>query len=152
MQYIRTQIAKDLGLYANGFEPATPGSAGVDLHNCSGSRIVIAGACDQVVKVPTGLHVWARDATRLIMLAPRSSSEFRIVNTIGVVDSDYQGELIVKICNPWYEKEIVIEPGEAFAQMIQFVIVPAYAMRAQEVDEFEYPTRRGKGGFGSTGK
>lgn len=151
MQYIRTQIAKDLGLYKNGLQAATPGSAGIDLYAAMDYTIELGGASDAEAFVHTGIHIWGQDAHKAIMLLPRSSSQYQMVNTVGLIDSDYQGELIFRIRNPFYDRKIVIKPGDKFGQFIQLSVVPAYQMNAIEVEEFEYVTKRNAGGFGSTG-
>jgi len=135
---------------------ATAGSSGYDLRYCSLQDIVLQP--NEVVKLGTGvrIHIGSMyDVTggnpELLfsgLLMPRSSSKGAILNnTIGLLDSDYQGELFCKYRNITTEP-ITIEVGERFAQLI---IVPTYVGEMVEVESFDDSTERGEGGFGSTG-
>lgn len=163
MKFIKTMLAKQLEQALSiGFTPrrATPGSSGYDLRACIEAPITLHP--DQVEKIPTGVKVWIDSEVELSqefsdgsagtfmgLLFPRSSTAGAILNnTIGVVDSDYQGEIFIKLRNITAES-ITITPGEAFAQLI---ITPTYLPILTEVDNFEYNTARGDGGFGSTSR
>jgi dUTP pyrophosphatase len=127
---------------------ATDGSAGYDLRACILEPITIFP--DKVVKIPTGIKIWIGNSyptNAAGFLFPRSSTSGAILNnTIGVIDSDYQGEIFVKLRNITPEI-ITIQPGETFAQL---VFMPVYLPTLEEVNGFEEITKRGEGGFGST--
>ena len=153
MQYKLSKTAENMGLYSNGLVPSTPGSAGIDLYAAIASPVILRGDSDDIVEVPTGLHLWAGKADFAIFLMPRGSSMYQLTNGIGLIDSDYQGELIAKVRNPWtWNKDVVIQPGEKFAQAVLLHILSPYNANLQRVDEFEYITSRGVGRHGSTGK
>jgi dUTP pyrophosphatase len=135
---------------------ATIGSAGYDLCYCGLENITLQ--VGEVVKLGTGVHIYIGNMFELTdgspyvgfagLLMPRSSSKGAILNnTIGLLDSDYQGELFCKYRNITSEP-ITIEVGERFAQL---VIVPVSIGGMLEVDSFTDSTERGNGGFGSTG-
>jgi len=160
IKYKKTTLAKTLEANKVGldFSPlrATPGSSGFDLRACIKKPITLNPY--DVAKIGTGVHIWiGQDNTdykdmRLLfagLLMPRSSSNGAILNnTIGLLDSDYQGELFCKYRN-LTDKPITFEPGEKFAQLI---VVPTFVMAMNEVEEFDSETDRGHNGFGSTGK
>jgi len=137
------------------FTPArsTSGSAGYDLFACITEPVTIYP--DEVRKIGTGVHIWLGEDEGLPselkwcgLLMPRSSNEGCILNnTIGLLDSDYQGELIAKWRNST-DTKITFMPGQKFCQLL---IVPAFIGKLTEVEEFESSTERGNGGFGSTG-
>ncbi len=124
-------------------------SAGYDLSACIENDITIKPK--EIVKIPTGLSV-APDRTDVALLIyPRSSlaTKFGITlaNCVGVVDSDYRGEIIVAMIN-LSERHYTIEKGERIAQLIA---TPILFPQIEEVEELS-ETARGEGGFGSTGK
>ena len=128
---------------------ATPGSAGLDLRACLSAPLVLApGACQLV---PTGLAVHLADAGYAALILPRSglghTHGIVLGNLVGLIDSDYQGELMVSAWNRG-ATAFTIEPMERIAQL---VIVPVLQAEFNWVDGFE-PSARGQGGYGSTGR
>ena len=128
---------------------ATPGSAGLDLRACLQAPLVLApGACQLV---PTGLAVHLADPGYAALILPRSGLGHKhgivLGNGVGLIDSDYQGELMVSAWNRG-AAAFTIEPMERIAQM---VIVPVLQAEFNWVDGFE-PSARGQGGYGSTGR
>ena len=128
---------------------ATPGSAGLDLRACLDAPLVLAPGQAQLV--PTGLSIHIGDASLCAMLLPRSGLGHKhgivLGNLVGLIDSDYQGPLMVSCWNRG-TAAFTIEPMERIAQM---VIVPVVQAAFRRVDSFE-ESSRGAGGFGSTGK
>ena len=128
---------------------ATAGSAGMDLHACLDEPLVIEPG--QRVKVPTGLAIALPDPGYAAFLFPRSGlgvkSGITLPNCVGVVDSDYRGEVIVGLVN-LSDAPYTVQPGDRIAQM---VILPVTRANLHVVDELD-DTGRGAGGFGSTGK
>ena len=128
---------------------ATPGSAGLDLRACIDAPLRLAPGDSALV--PTGLAIHIGDPSLAAMLLPRSGlgPKHGIVlgNLVGLIDSDYQGPLMVSCWNRGRDA-FTIEPMERIAQM---VIVPVVQAAFRRVDAFEASTR-GAGGFGSTGK
>ena len=129
-------------------QPATPGSAGLDLRACIDSPLVLDPG--QAVLIPTGIAIHIGDAGLAAMILPRSGlgAKHGIVlgNLVGLIDSDYQGPLMVSAWNRG-QTAYAIEPFERIAQM---VIVPVVQPRFRVVDAF-VTSERGEGGFGSTG-
>lgn len=122
----------------------TAGSAGYDLR-VSGNFPIMRG---QTIKVGTGLKVEIPKGY-VGLVTPRSStSEYVLANTVGVIDSDYQGEIFLKIRN--------VSNGDRFItrgdRLFQLVIVPVFMEKPIFVKEFTETTKRGSGGDGSTGK
>jgi dUTP pyrophosphatase len=128
---------------------ATPGSAGLDLRACLDAPLVLAAGQAQLV--PTGLSIHIGDPGLCAMLLPRSGLGHKhgivLGNLVGLIDSDYQGPLMVSCWNRG-TAPFPIEPMERIAQM---VIVPVVQATFRWVDSFE-ASARGEGGFGSTGK
>jgi len=128
---------------------ATPGAAGMDLRAC----------LDQVVKlepgettlVPTGIAIHMQDPNLASVILPRSGLGHKhgivLGNLVGLIDSDYQGQLFVSVWNRGKET-FAIEPGERIAQL---VFVPVIQAAFEVVEEFS-ASERGAGGFGSTGR
>lgn len=128
---------------------ATPGSAGLDLRACIDAPIVIeAGA---TVLIPTGLAIHLADPGYAAVILPRSGMGHKngivLGNLVGLVDSDYQGQLMVSTWNRG-QNAFTLNPMERLAQLI---VVPVLQVRFNVVDEFG-ASERGAGGFGSTGK
>ncbi len=127
---------------------ATVGSAGLDLRACIDAPITLVPG--QSVLIPTGLAMHLGDPGYAAMLLPRSGlgTKHGIVlgNLVGLIDSDYQGPLMVSCWNRG-QASFTIEPMERIAQM---VIVPVVQASFRRVDSFE-ASARGTGGFGSTG-
>jgi dUTP pyrophosphatase len=128
---------------------ATPGSAGLDLRACIDAAIVIEPG--QTRLIPTGLAIHIGDPGLAAMLLPRSGLGHKhgivLGNLVGLIDSDYQGPLMVSCWNRG-AAAFTVEPMERIAQM---VIVPVVQARFRVVDEFD-ASDRGVGGFGSTGR
>jgi dUTP pyrophosphatase len=127
---------------------ATAGSAGLDLRACIDAPCVLEPG--QATLLPTGLAIHIADPTLAALLLPRSGlgSKFGIVlgNLVGLIDSDYQGPLMVSCWNRGLAA-YTIQPMERIAQM---VIVPIVQAQFRTVQEFA-DSARGTGGFGSTG-
>jgi len=128
---------------------ATPGSAGLDLRACLDAPLVLEPGQSQLI--PTGLAIYIGDPGLAAMILPRSGlgAKHGIVlgNLVGLIDSDYQGPLMVSCWNRG-SATFTVQPMERIAQM---VIVPVVQARFERVEEFGASTR-GEGGFGSTGK
>ena len=127
---------------------ATAGSAGLDLRACISDKIVLEPG--QTVLIPTGLAIHLADANYAAMILPRSGLGHKhgvvLGNLVGLIDSDYQGELMVSTWNRG-NTAFTIEPFERIAQM---VIVPVVQAQFNLVADFD-ASDRGAGGFGSTG-
>lgn len=128
---------------------ATPGSAGLDLRACLDQPLHLQPGETQFV--PTGLAIHLADPSYAAMILPRSGLGHKhgivLGNLVGLIDSDYQGPLMVSVWNRG-QSEFVIEPFERIAQM---VIVPVMQPTFHIVEDFDADTERGIGGFGSTG-
>ena len=128
---------------------ATPGSAGLDLRACLDEAVVLAPG--QTALIPTGLSIHIGDAGLAAMILPRSGLGHKhgivLGNLVGLIDSDYQGQLMVSCWNRG-QTTFVIQPMERIAQL---VLVPVVQATFRLVDEFD-ASDRGEGGFGSTGK
>jgi dUTP pyrophosphatase len=128
---------------------ATPGSAGLDLRACIDAPLVLEPGQAQLI--PTGLSVHLGDPGLAAMILPRSGLGHKqgivLGNLIGLIDSDYQGPLMVSCWNRG-QASFTIQPMERIAQM---VIVPVVQARFRVVDSFE-ASARGESGFGSTGR
>ena len=128
---------------------ATAGSAGLDLRACIGEALCVMPG--QTVLVPTGMAIHLADPGLAAMILPRSGLGHKhgivLGNLVGLIDSDYQGELMVSVWNRG-AAEFTINPLDRIAQM---VIVPVLQVGFNIVDEFD-ASKRGEGGFGSTGK
>jgi dUTP pyrophosphatase len=128
---------------------ATPGSAGLDLRACLDNAIEIAPG--QTVLVPTGLAIHVADPAYAAIILPRSGLGHKhgivLGNLVGLIDSDYQGQLMVSTWNRG-STAFTLQPMERLAQL---VIVPVMQAQFEVVDEF-HASERGAGGFGSTGK
>ena len=127
---------------------ATPGSAGLDLRACIDAALVIEPG--QTVLIPTGLAVHIGDPGLAAMILPRSGLGHKhgivLGNLVGLIDSDYQGPLMVSCWNRG-ATTFTVQPLDRIAQL---VIVPVVQASFRRVDSFA-ATDRGEGGFGSTG-
>ena len=127
---------------------ATDGSAGLDLRACTESTLELGPG--SVELIPTGLALYIADPGLAGMLLPRSGLGHKhgivLGNLVGLIDSDYQGQLYVSCWNR-SETAFTIEPGDRIAQL---VIVPVVQASFDIVDEFA-SSDRGMGGFGSSG-
>jgi dUTP pyrophosphatase len=128
---------------------ATPGSAGLDLRACLDAPLRLEPG--QTAMIPTGLAVHIADSGLAALLLPRSGLGHKhgivLGNLVGLIDSDYQGPLMVSCWNR-SETAFTIQPMERIAQML---IVPVVHASFRVVDEFSVSVR-GEGGFGSTGQ
>ncbi|MDR5610068.1 MULTISPECIES: dUTP diphosphatase [Arsenophonus] len=128
---------------------ATEGSAGLDLRACLDQAIQLEPG--QTELLPTGLAVHIADQQLAAVILPRSGLGHKhgvvLGNLVGLIDSDYQGELKVSVWNRG-DTSFTIEPGERIAQM---VFVPIVQVEFDLVQDFE-TTKRGSGGFGHSGR
>jgi dUTP pyrophosphatase len=128
---------------------ATPGSAGLDLRACLDAAITLKPG--ETTLIPTGLAIHIGDPGLAAIILPRSGLGHKhgivLGNLVGLIDSDYQGQLMVSCWNRG-QAEFVIQPFERIAQL---VIVPVVQATFRRVDSFD-ASARGAGGFGSTGK
>lgn len=130
-------------------EYATSGSAAVDLRSAADEPITIAagGRC----VIPTGIAISPETSGVVAIIAARSglSTKYGITlaNGIGVIDSDYRGEIAVSLINR-SEAPYTVQPGDRIAQLMFIPVLHAAFTAVDELDE----TKRGEGGFGSTGK
>ncbi|MBP6896361.1 MAG: dUTP diphosphatase [Pseudacidovorax sp.] len=129
---------------------ATPGSAGLDLRACLAEPLTLApGACELI---GTGLAIHLADPGFAALILPRSGLGHKhgivLGNLVGLIDSDYQGELKVSAWNR-SQTPFVVAPMERLAQL---VIVPVVQAHFRVVETFDADTQRGAGGYGSTGK
>ncbi len=128
---------------------ATDGSAGLDLRACLGAPLALdPGACELL---PTGMAIYIQDPSYAAVVLPRSGLGHRhgvvLGNLVGLIDSDYQGELLVSCWNRGHES-FTVSPGERVAQL---VFVPVARPQLDVVESFE-PSARGSGGFGHSGR
>ncbi len=128
---------------------ATPGSAGLDLRACLDEAITLEPG--QTTLIPTGLAIHIGDPGLAALILPRSGLGHKhgivLGNLVGLIDSDYQGQLMVSCWNRG-QTAFVINPMERIAQLM---LVPVVQASFKRVDEFD-ASHRGEGGFGSTGK
>ena len=130
-------------------ERGTDGSAGVDLRACIANSLELKpGACELI---PSGLAIYLGDPKLAAMILPRSGLGHKhgivLGNLVGLIDSDYQGELLISCWNRG-SKIFSIQPGERIAQL---VVVPVVQAEFEMVEEFT-ESARGKQGFGHTGR
>lgn len=128
---------------------ATSGSAGLDLRACVDETTLIEPG--QTILVKTGLAIYIENTQFAGLILPRSGLGHKhgivLGNLVGLIDSDYQGELMVSVWNR-SQTAFTLEPGERLAQ---YVLVPVVHAEFNQVEEF-VATERGAGGFGHTGQ
>lgn len=130
-------------------ERATEGSAGIDLRACIDAPQTIGAG--ETVLIGTGLAVYIANPDYVGLIMPRSGLGHKhgivLGNLTGVIDADYQGELMVSI---WNRSQVAytLQPGE---RMAQYLVVPVMRPRFERVETFSDISVRGSGGFGSTG-
>ncbi len=128
---------------------ATDGSAGLDLRACVAAPLMLPPGRAELIS--TGLSIWLDDPALAAVILPRSGLGHKhgvvLGNLVGLIDSDYQGPLMVSCWNRGAEP-YTIQPGERIAQL---VVVPVVQVELEVVDEF-IATARGGGGFGSSGR
>ena len=143
LKILNPQMADQLPQYA------TAGAAGLDLRACLDAPVVLQPG--EVYLVPTGIAIHLANPAYAAVLLPRSGLGHKhgivLGNLVGLIDSDYQGELKVSLWNRSHQA-FTIAPLERIAQM---VVVPVAQAVFEVVDEFA-ASQRGEGGFGSTGK
>lgn len=143
LKIVRPQMQERLPRYA------TPGSAGLDLHACIERELILQPG--QTELIPTGIAIHLVDANLAAMILPRSGLGHKhgivLGNLVGLIDSDYQGELMVSVWNRG-QSAFTVQPFERIAQM---VIVPVVQAAFEIVGDFA-ASERGEGGFGSTGR
>ncbi len=143
LKVLDPRLAEQLPAYA------TPGSAGLDLRACIDAPLLLEPG--QSTLIPTGLAIHIGDAGLAAMILPRSGLGHKhgivLGNLVGLIDSDYQGPLMVSCWNRG-QASFTIQPLERIAQL---VIVPVVQASFRRVDGFDV-SQRGEGGFGSTGK
>ena len=136
-------------LKASMLQYATEGSAGMDLRACIDKAIAIAPG--ETILVPTGMAIHLADPGLAAMILPRSGLGHKhgivLGNLVGLIDSDYQGQLFVSVWNRGHAA-FELNPFERIAQL---VVVPVVQVSLNIVDSFD-ESSRGSGGFGSTGK
>lgn len=143
VKIIDSRMADQLPSYA------TPGSAGLDLRACLNEPLTLQPNAWQLV--PTGISIYLADPNFAALILPRSGLGHKhgivLGNLVGLIDSDYQGQLMV---SAWNRSDVAftIEPMERIAQL---VIVPVVQAQFNVVTEFP-ASERGEGGYGSTGK
>ncbi|NDP39526.1 MAG: dUTP diphosphatase [Rhodoferax sp.] len=143
VKIIDPRMAEQLPAYA------TPGSAGLDLRACLDAPLTLQPNAWQLV--PTGIAIYLKDPKFAAMILPRSGLGHKhgivLGNLVGLIDSDYQGQLMV---SAWNRSDVAftIEPMERIAQLL---IVPVLQAQFNVVSEFP-ASERGEGGYGSTGK
>ena len=129
-------------------EYATTGSAGLDLRACLDEALTLEPG--QTELIPTGIAIHMQDQNMASVILPRSGLGHKhgivLGNLVGLIDSDYQGQLFVSCWNRG-DTTFTVEPGERIAQL---VFLPVIQASFNVVDEFE-ASDRGAGGFGSTG-
>lgn len=128
---------------------ATDGSAGIDLRACIDEPLTIHP--NETVLVGTGIAIHIVDCNYAGLILPRSGLGHKhgivLGNLVGLIDADYQGELMVSVWNR-SDQPFVLQPAE---RMAQYVVVPIARPDFVVVDEFDNTSARGAGGFGSTG-
>ncbi len=145
VKILDARVGRELALPAY----ATSGSAGLDLRACLDAALTLQPGRAELI--PTGLAIHLEDPELAAVILPRSGLGHRhgivLGNLVGLIDSDYQGELKVSCWNRSSEP-FTIEPGERIAQL---VVVPVVQVELRVVEEFE-ASRRGAGGFGHSGR
>ena len=128
---------------------ATPGSAGLDLRACLSEALELAPGATTLL--PTGLAIHIADPGLCATILPRSGLGHKhgivLGNLVGLIDSDYQGQLMVSVWNR-SQQSFIIQPGERIAQLVFLPVVQASFTVVEEFDASE----RGEGGFGSSGR
>ena len=129
---------------------ATDGSAGIDLRACIDEPLTIKAGATHLVG--TGLAVYIQDSNYAGMILPRSGLGHKhgivLGNLVGLIDADYQGELMVSVWNRSSE-DFVLNPAE---RMAQYIVVPVARPEFEVVTDFSDKSLRGAGGFGHSGR
>ena len=142
VKILNAKIGKDIPMPSY----STPGSAGMDLRACLEESLDLAPA--ETSLIPTGVAIFVADPGYAALILPRSGLGHKhgivLGNLVGLIDSDYQGELMISAWNRG-SSNFTIEPGDRIAQLI---VVPVQQVEFSIVSEF-LSTERGTGGFGS---
>jgi dUTP pyrophosphatase len=145
VRILDTRIGKEFPLPAY----ATAGSAGMDLRACLDAALTLEPGRAELL--PTGLAIHVEDPGLAAVILPRSGLGHKhgivLGNLVGLIDSDYQGQLMVSVWNRGSEP-FTIQPGDRIAQL---VVVPVVQVELQVVDDFT-TSSRGAGGFGHSGR
>jgi len=145
LKILDSRIGKEIPLP----EYATQGAAGMDLRACMEASLTVAPG--ETVLIPTGIAIHIEDPLLAAVILPRSGLGHKhgivLGNLVGLIDSDYQGQLFISCWNRGVES-FTINVGDRIAQM---VFVPVVQAALQIVDEFS-ESRRAQGGFGHTGR
>ena len=143
VKILDARMAQQLPAYA------TPGSAGLDLRACLDVPLVLEAGASALV--PTGIAIHLQDPGYAALILPRSGLGHKhgvvLGNLVGLIDSDYQGQLMVSAWNR-SAQAYTLQPLERIAQL---VIVPVLQAEFNVVPDFAAPSARGTGGYGSTG-
>ena len=144
LRILDPRVGKDIPLP----QRATAGSAGMDLRACIDAPLLLAPGATELI--PTGISIYIADPMLAAVLLPRSGLGHKngivLGNLVGLIDSDYQGPLMVSVWNRG-AASFTINPGDRIAQM---VFVPVVQVAFEVVEDFS-ATARGTGGFGSSG-
>ena len=144
VKILNAKIGKDIPMPSY----STPGSAGMDLRACLEESLDLAPA--ETSLIPTGVAIFVADPGYAALILPRSGLGHKhgivLGNLVGLIDSDYQGELMISAWNRG-SSNFTIEPGDRIAQLI---VVPVQQVEFSIVSE-SLSTKRGTGGFGSSG-
>ena len=128
---------------------ATPGAAAMDLHACVDGAVTIPAGGRRVI--PSGIAIALPSAEYVALVFTRSGLGIKHgvapANCVGVIDSDYRGEIMVGLHNAG-ESDYTVQPGDRIAQLMVVPVVQAQVQMVEELDD----TARGAGGFGSTGR
>ncbi|MDD2481856.1 MAG: dUTP diphosphatase [Lutispora sp.] len=128
---------------------ATSGSAGIDLYACIKEPVVIES--NHIKSIPTGIAIHINDNNVGGFVFPRSGlaakNGISLINSVGVIDSDYTGEIICPMINH-SQTDYIVNPGDRIAQIVFMPVISAEFLLTDKLEN----TKRGSGGFGSTGK
>lgn len=145
VKILNPKMGEELPLPAH----STSGSAGMDLRACIDAPLALEPGMTELI--PTGLAIYIEDPAYAAVILPRSGLGHKhgivLGNLVGLIDSDYQGELMISCWNRG-NKFFQVEPGERIAQL---VVLPVKQVEFEVVEEFT-STDRGEGGFGSSGR
>ena len=129
---------------------STAGAAGMDIRACIKEQVIVGPG--ETCIIPSGLAISIHDPNLMAILAPRSGLGIRhgivLANLVGVIDSDYHGEIKIGLWNRG-EKPFVVEPGD---RICQIMFVPVVQVELELVEDFTKGSDRGAGGLGHTGK
>jgi dUTP pyrophosphatase len=145
VKVLNPRIGKEIPLPAY----TTPGSAGMDLRACIDEALLLPAGATELI--PTGIAIHIQDPGLAAFILPRSGLGHKhgvvLGNLVGLIDSDYQGELMISCWNR-SNQPFSIAPGDRIAQLVLLPVIQAKFDLVQEFDE----SSRGTGGFGSSGK